>query len=348
MKNKLDSARETINEIDKEMIKLFKKRMKAVMDVVEYKIENNMPVLDSKREKDLVEKNISLLDDKSLDEYYKTFMEGVLKSSKDFQKDIIKASKPKKYALLGEHLSHSWSPLIHGEIFKAYGIEATYEKIECSKDELKGILDKLKKGEYSGYNVTIPYKLEVMKYLDYISPEAMAIGSVNTISFEDGKLCGYNTDYFGFYNEVLYYNIDIKGKDCYILGTGGASLALHKALEDLGGKVFYVSRNPKNEQTISYNDLKNRNIDFIVNATPVGMYPNIDDSPIDETTAKKAKNVMDIIFNPLQTKLLKYANSNMNGLFMLVGQAIKAEEIWQGKKYPHSIVDLVKIVEGEL
>lgn len=348
MKNKLDSAREVINDIDKEMIKLFKKRMKAVEDVVDYKIENNMPVLDSAREKDLINKNLIILDDKTLEEYYKTFMAGVLKSSKDFQKNIIKESKPKKYALLGEHLSHSWSPLIHAEIFKAYGIKASYEKIECSKDELKGILDKLKTGEYSGYNVTIPYKLEVMQYLDYISPEAKAIGSVNTISFEDGKLCGYNTDYFGFYNEVLYYNIDVIGKDCYILGTGGASLALYKALEDLGGKVLYVSRNPKNDKTISYDELKGRNIDFIVNATPVGMYPNTDDSPLDEEIVKKASNVMDIIFNPIQTKLLKYANSCMNGLFMLVGQAIKAEEIWQKKKYPHSISDLVKLVEGEL
>lgn len=349
MKNKLESAREEINKIDKEMVDLFKKRMKAVEGVVEYKIENNMPVLDSSREKDLINKNLSLLNDKNLEEYYKTFFEGVLTSSKDYQKDILnKETKVKKYALLGEHLSHSCSPLIHNEIFKSYGINASYEKIECSKEELEAIINKLRTGEYQGYNVTIPYKLEVMKYLDEISDEAKAIGSVNTIAYVNGKVVGYNTDYFGFYNEIKHYNIDVENKNCYILGTGGASLALHKALVDLKANVKYVSRSPKNDMTISYEELKNANIDLIVNATPVGMYPNIDGCPISEDTIKKAKYVMDIIFNPRQTKLLKYANSNMDGLFMLVGQAIAAEEIWQGKKYPSSIVDLVKKVEVEI
>jgi len=254
----------------------------------------------------------------------------------------------KKYALLGEHLSHSCSPLIHQNIFKAYNIEASYEKIELSKDEIPAVINKLRTGEYSGFNVTIPYKLEVMQYLDEISDEAKAIGSVNTIAYINNKVVGYNTDYYGFYEETVYYGVEVKNKDCYILGTGGASLALYKALVDLGGNVKYVSRNPKNSDTIDYAMLEKSNIDVIVNATPVGMYPNIDASPISEAVACKAKYVMDIIFNPKQTLLLKYANSEMNGLFMLVGQAIKAEEIWQNKKCPIDTIELVKKIEREI
>ena len=253
-----------------------------------------------------------------------------------------------KYALLGEKLGHSFSPIIHKEIFKDLNIDAEYELKEIKKEEIKDTLDLLKKGIYNGYNVTIPYKKEVMQYLDEITPEAKKIGAVNTIAYKFGKLIGYNTDYYGFKEEVLFNKIDVKNKECYILGTGGASLALHKALIDLGGNVLFVSRNPLNDITISYEELKNKKPYLIVNATPIGMYPNVDSSPIEKDIINNTKYVMDIIFNPLQTKLLKYANSKMNGLFMLVGQAIKAEEIWQDMKYELSIENLLKRIEMKL
>ena len=187
-----------------------------------------------------------------------------------------------------------------------------------------------------------------MKYLDEITPEAKEIGACNTIAYKNNKLIGYNTDYYGFKEEVIYNKIDVKGKECYILGTGGASLALYKALVDLGGNVFFVSRNPLNDKMISYEGLKNKNPYLIVNSTPVGMYPNIDNSPLEKQIINKSKYVIDIIFNPLKTKLLKDANSDMNGLFMLVGQAIKAEEIWHDIKYEKSIIELLKRIEMKI
>lgn len=249
-----------------------------------------------------------------------------------------------KYALLGEHLSHSYSPLIHNEIFKDMKISASYELLEVRIEEIPSVLQRLRNKEFNGFNVTIPYKKEVMKYLDEISDEALNIGSVNTIALVDGKLVGYNTDYYGFYEELKYFNVDVFDSNCYILGTGGASLAVKKALEDLGGRVCYVSRNPK-DYMISYDELKNKDIDVLVNTTPVGMYPNVGISPVDESIALKAKYVLDIIFNPRQTKLLLDAKSNMDGLYMLVGQAIKAEEIWQNRKYNGSIEELLKRIE---
>ena len=252
----------------------------------------------------------------------------------------------KRFALLGEKLGHSHSPLIHNKIFEAFGIEGEYTKLECSKDELKGIIESLREGKYHGFNVTIPYKIEVMQYLDEISDEAKAIGAVNTIAYKNGKIIGYNTDYYGFRDELIYYNVPVKNKDCFILGTGGASLALYKALVDMGGNVKFVSRSPKNDKTISYDELKNRNLDLVVNATPVGMYPNVGLSPIAKELAKKSKYVVDIIFNPKRTQILIDSNSDMNGLLMLVGQAVKAEEIWQDKKYPGDVIKLLKEIEA--
>ncbi len=251
----------------------------------------------------------------------------------------------KRYALLGEHLSHSYSFLIHKEIFKDMHIDATYELKEVKKEELKSCIDELRKGTYHGFNVTIPYKKEVMQYLDEISEEALEIGSVNTIAYINHKVIGFNTDYYGFYNTLLYHNVLVKNKECFILGTGGASLAIAKALKDLGGKVSFVSRNPNNSNTITYKELKEKKIDILVNTTPVGMYPNVFDSPIEKEVAISAKNVIDIIFNPRKTKLLKDANSNINGLYMLVGQAIKAEEIWQKDTYKYKIEELLKRIE---
>ncbi len=253
----------------------------------------------------------------------------------------------KKYALIGGKLSHSYSPLIHNEIFRDMSVDASYELIETTDDDLPNIINMLRNSEYSGFNVTIPFKKEVMKYLDIISKEALEIGSVNTIAYENGKVVGYNTDYYGFYNQLLYFNVDVKNKDCYILGTGGASLAIYKVLCDLGGNVYYVSRTKK-DNVITYEELKNKNIDIIVNTTPVGMYPNVDESPISSDIVAKAGAVIDIIFNPRVTKLLSVANSNMDGLYMLVGQAIKAEEIWQDKKYDNKIEDLLSRIEAKI
>ncbi len=251
----------------------------------------------------------------------------------------------KNYALIGEHLGHSHSPQVHSEIFKAMNVEGNYTKIECSKEDLKGLIDDLRNGKYYGFNVTIPYKLEIMKYLDEIDPKAKEIGAVNTVAIKNGKVIGYNTDYYGFKEELEYFNVPCKNKNAYILGTGGASLAVSKSLIDLGANVTFVSRNPKNSNTITYDELAKREIDVLVNATPVGMYPDVDSSPVDENIVKNAKYCLDLIFNPEITKFLSYANSKMNGFYMLVGQAIKSEEIWQDKKCIADIEVIIKNVK---
>ena len=254
----------------------------------------------------------------------------------------------KKFGLLGYPLGHSYSPLIHNRLFELVGLDCEYSLIECNENELKEKIDFLRNGYYSGFNVTIPYKKKIMEYLDEISTEAFKIGAVNTVANIDGKIIGFNTDYYGFKDEIIYYNIDVKNKDCYILGTGGASLAVNKALIDLGGNTYYVSRNKNGDNIISYEELANRDIYLLVNTTPVGMYPNINNSPVSFDIAKRAKYVVDVIFNPNITKLLGDAKSEMNGLFMLVKQALKAEEIWQNNTYSELTLEILEYVRKNI
>lgn len=251
-----------------------------------------------------------------------------------------------KYGLLGEKLSHSYSSLIHQYIYEQLHLEASYELLECQEVDLKKAVYKLKQQEYKGYNVTIPYKKAILPYLDEVDEKAREIGSVNTLYLKNGRVIGTNTDYDGFLATIQQHQIQLLGKQCYILGTGGASLAVAKVCRDLGGKVTFVSRNPVQYQ-ISYEMLEEASIDVLINTTPVGMYPNVGACPISDEVIHRAGVVMDIIFNPEQTELLRKANSKINGLTMLIYQAIKAEEIWQNKRIVLPLEALYNQLKGK-
>lgn len=226
------------------------------------------------------------------------------------------------YGLLGEHLPHSFSPQIH----KALGND-NYTLFEISPENLGSFIMEKK---FKGINVTIPYKKTVIPFLDEVSPEAEKIGAVNTIVVRDGKLCGFNTDYFGFKYMVEKSKITIKDKKVLVLGSGGASVTVQTVLEDLGAReVLVVSRNGK----INYTNIYNENdADIIVNTTPVGMYPDNMNMPIDVSSFSNLSGVLDVVYNPLKTRLIMEAEKigvfAQSGLPMLVYQAKKAHEIF--------------------
>ena len=226
------------------------------------------------------------------------------------------------YGLLGEHLPHSFSPQIHMSL----GNE-DYHLFEVAPENLEKFLTS---GKFKGINVTIPYKKAVIPFLDEISPEAEKIGAVNTITVRDGKLCGDNTDYFGFKYMVEKSGITVKDKKVLVLGSGGASLTVQTVLRDMGAKdVLVVSRNGEVNYTNIYN---NTDADIIVNTTPVGMYPDNMNSPVDLTEFPKLSGVLDVVYNPLKTRLVMEAEKMgipaVSGLSMLVAQAKKAHEIF--------------------
>lgn len=257
------------------------------------------------------------------------------------------------YGLIGEKLGHSHSPQIHDLILKHMGLNGTYNLFQVKKGNLKFAIDGLKALNAKGVNVTIPYKVDIMTYLDEISNEAGSIGAVNTIDFNQGILKGYNTDYYGFGATLKNFNVPVKGEKAVILGTGGASKAVRQYLIDNGIKeIIYVSRNKEKKlgdfRVIEYSEIKDvTDSRVLINCTPCGMYPNIKECPIKKEEIRNFSYVVDLIYNPEETLLLRYAKEEglvaVNGLYMLVSQAVKAQEIWQKRKL--SLEDEYRIYE---
>ena len=240
------------------------------------------------------------------------------------------------YGLLGEKLGHSFSPEIHSMLGNY-----EYRLFEVKKDELENFI---KHGDWDGINVTIPYKKEVMPFLDEISENAQKIGSVNTVVCRsDGTLFGDNTDYYGFLYTVKRSEINFDGKKVLVLGTGGASLAVKAVISDLGArKIISISRNGEN----NYQNIKNHaDADIIVNTTPVGMYPKNLISPVKVSDFTRLSAVFDIIYNPQKTQLVLDAEKldipAFSGLSMLVAQAKRASEIFFDKEIDDSVTEKI-------
>jgi shikimate dehydrogenase len=238
-----------------------------------------------------------------------------------------------KFGLIGKLLDYSFSKTFFTEYFEKNKLNHSYENIEIQTiDEFSKIL---KSNEFSGFNVTIPYKESIIPFLDELSPEAKIIGAVNTISFENGKIIGHNTDAFGFQQSIKPF-LDNRHERAMILGTGGASKAIAYVLKNIGLNVIFISRNPQGENQFSYADMNQNMVSackMIVNCTPLGTFPNVNEKP-DFPTEFITKNhfVVDLIYNPEKTKFLQEAEAKgaiiLNGKSMLKEQAMKAWEIW--------------------
>ena len=242
-----------------------------------------------------------------------------------------------KCGLLGEKLSHSYSPQIH-TMLGSY----TYELFERKPEEIEAFL---KNGDWDGINVTVPYKKAVLPYLDQLSPIAQKLGAVNTIVRRNGKLIGHNTDYFGFQILLKTLPFPIDPEKALILGSGGASNTAAAVLKDMGVKVIVISRGGEN----NYSNLQlHQDAHLIVNTTPVGMYPNTGLSPLPNLINRQnfpcLRGVVDVIYNPARTQLLLDAEKNdhiacTNGLLMLVAQAKEAAEWFTGGKISDDVIE---------
>jgi len=238
--------------------------------------------------------------------------------------------------VIGEHLTHTFSPQIHSYLADySYGIK------EIEKTDLESFI---KHGEFDFLNVTIPYKKDVIPFLSSLSDEASKIGAVNTIKkLNDGSIVGYNTDYYGFDYTLKKSGISVLGSKVLVLGSGGASLPVKAVLADRGAKqIITISRSGENNyQNISVHS----DAEVIVNTTPVGMYPKNGSAPVDLSMFPCCKGVIDIIYNPEKTALLLDAErrgiSHIGGLDMLVAQAKRAAEIFTDHKIPDTEIDSI-------
>lgn len=250
--------------------------------------------------------------------------------------------------LVGRKLAHSLSVPIHERYFARIGARDGYRLVEIEPDVADRFGDFTRDNGYDGLNITMPYKQAVMNCLDELTPEAERVGAVNTVCNRGGRLIGHNTDLYGFAALLGRHGIDPRGKTCAVLGaSGGAAQAALCALEG-AREILPVSR-AAGEGVISYEALAGRDVDLIVNCTPVGMHPHVDRSPLDPKVAARAPVVIDMIYNPRKTRLMQDARGlAVDGLYMLVAQAIAAEAFWRDEPIDRAAIDAIyEWMEGE-
>ena len=276
-----------------------------------------------------------------------------------------------KLALIGYHLGHSLSPVLYDAAFKDLGINGSYEILPTQSEDLINRIKYLRVNKYFGFNITIPHKVPMTLFLSKFDEYVDLTGAVNTIKIEeDLTLSGFNTDVWGFM-EAIPKDVDLKRKYAAVIGTGGASRAICAGLFKLGvTKIDIYTRNivdsretvdnlRKRFPAIEFNAIQSsmmrglEDIDILVNTTPLGM-KNFDEetSPVDDKNIESLKDdaiVYDIVYNPLQTalisKAIKYNKKYITGLDMLVYQAVRAVEIWTGKKPDFSKMKLKALEE---
>lgn len=244
-----------------------------------------------------------------------------------------------EYGLIGEHLPHSFSKEIHEQL-----ADYTYELHEVEKDALDAFM---KAHDFKAINVTIPYKQDVIPYLDEISESAREIGAVNTIVNRRGRLYGDNTDQMGMTALIRRLGLDLNGKTVLILGTGGTSRTAQYVCRKLGAKVIRTVSRSGRDGCLSYENAASEcpEAQIILNTTPAGMFPKPDAQAIDLAPFKQLEGVVDVVYNPLRTQLVRQAQRMglpaEGGLYMLVGQAVAAVEIFLDRKLADDALDRV-------
>lgn len=261
----------------------------------------------------------------------------------------------KTFAVIGDPIEHSLSPLIHNAAFRELGLDCTYIGYRIPKGELEEGISALKKISITGFNVTIPHKVEIMRYLDKVDETSSLIGATNTVTNEDGRLRGYNTDMDGFLEPIKKRNLPIKGSDVLILGAGGAARAVIAAFAKEKSKEITIANrtldNAKNlasfsnklglkSKTIPWDELNNQELsyNYIINCTSLGL--KNEPSPVSKDRFKKDMIVYDIVYRPMNTDFILKAKecgaTVIHGYEMLLGQATRSFEIWHGIEAPYN------------
>ncbi|MDQ2086814.1 shikimate dehydrogenase [Herbivorax sp. ANBcel31] len=263
----------------------------------------------------------------------------------------------KLIGLIGNPVEHSISPMLHNSLSSLLGLDLVYVPLKVEKEDLHTVVKALKALDFVGFNVTIPYKKEIMKYIDDNTIEAILMGAVNTVKKIDGRLWGYNTDAEGFLRSFKEEaKTSFKGKKVVLIGAGGVARPVAVKIASEGAEKISIVNRTK-EKAIDLAEVVNENVnevvqvynfedktfkmafeesDIIINTTSVGMTPDVEETPVSGDYFNENQIVYDVIYNPVETKLLSDAKNKgcktINGLGMLFYQGIKAYEIWTGVK----------------
>ena len=268
----------------------------------------------------------------------------------------------KRFAVIGDPIAHSLSPVLHQEVYSQLELDASFERTRVKPDNLHSFMSSNK---LDGFNVTIPHKQSVIPFLDELDESAQIIGAVNCV--HKGK--GYNTDWIGFLKAMEINKIDLNGKDCTILGAGGAAKAIAYALTTSNVKsISIINRSQENANQLSQWIQNNSNIrvttttpehlsavaDLFINCTPLGMWPDTEQIPMNMDLVNNNHILVDTIYNPIETEWLKSGNAKgaktIGGLDMFIAQGLASADIWFGKKISNQInVDIIRqiLIEGK-
>jgi len=254
------------------------------------------------------------------------------------------------YGVIGNPIGHSLSPVLHNAAFSATGLNAVYLAFE--PEDIEGCIRGIKKLGIKGTSITIPFKTSVIPYLSDIDPLARRIGSINTIVNTNGVLKGYNTDALGALR-ALEEKIPLPGRTCIIVGAGGAARAIGFILKEMGVSILIANRTRSRGEElalslecefISLSEIVSAAGDILIQTTPVGMYPHMEPCPVPEQVLKQGMVVMDIIYNPLETTLLKKARARgcttITGLDMFIHQGAEQFRLWTRMDPPITVMNM--------
>ena len=314
----LNELRGKLDDIDNSILDLFEERIATCREIGNIKRETGTDVYVPAREEEKLQKVKELAGFES-----RPYVETLFKTLMDLSKDHQRLPA---FGVLGRTLAHTYSPEIHSLFDSSY----SYSVIEREPEELDALFSN---GVFKGFNVTIPYKKDACARCDELDDASRTTGSVNTVVFEDGKVKGWNTDYFGFIYMLHRKGISVSGKKVLVLGTGGAASAVFYALDTLGAAEIYKC---DLETEINYSNVYDKAGDaqVIVNCTPVGMFPKVDNRLLDLTKFVSLEACADVVYNPSRTRFLQDAEElglkTCGGLAMLVAQAYKSSRIFAG------------------
>ena len=352
----IKKLRQSIDEIDDRILELLNQRLAVAVQIGRVKSDAGVAVVDSRRESQIFKRLASLNQGPMREDALHQIFRAVIGAGRGIQSQETKAGISPVYAVIGNPIAHSLSPVMHNTALAHCGLDGTYlpfrvENIAAAVDGIRGL-------GIRGASVTIPHKISIMQHLDEIDPIAAEIGAVNTVINRDGVLHGHNSDCTGAVKAIAEQTT-VKGRETAVIGAGGAARAIAFGLKQEGAAVTIINRSKDRGKElagelgcrfIGLDELQELPFQIIVNATPVGMTPDVDKMPLPTSLLNPDMTVMDTIYNPLKTRLLQEAENTgctvIDGVSMFVHQGAVQFEMWTSQKAPIDIMR--KVVMEEL
>lgn len=351
----IETLRRRIDDIDDQILDLLNRRLEAARAIGEIKRDSGITVVDSRREGEiyhrLLNRNRGCLKTASL---YRIFR-GIIDAGRGVQDTPLSSALPPIYAVFGDPVSHSLSPVMHNSALAQAGLDGLYlafrvKDIAAAVSGVRGL-------GIRGVSITIPHKVGVMEYLDQVDALAGEIGAVNTIVNRQGTLCGYNSDCAGAV-KALREKTGIRGKAVAVIGAGGAARAVGFGVRQEGGRLIIINRSKEKGESLAadldcefkpLSDVRRLPYNIVINATSAGMTPHDTDTPLRDALLEDGMVVMDLVYNPLKTRLLREAENRgcttIDGVSMFVHQGAVQFELWTGRKAPVEVMRRVVLEE---